>query len=40
MSDLKITLVGGGSFPWTPGLLSNLMSNKVLEGSRTSSCTT
>lgn len=32
MPNLKLTLVGGGSYPWTPGLLSNLMSNPRLDG--------
>lgn len=32
MANLKITLVGGGSFAWTPGLLGNLLSNRRLEG--------
>jgi len=32
MPNLKLTLVGGGSYPWTPGVLSNLMSNPRLDG--------
>jgi alpha-galactosidase/6-phospho-beta-glucosidase family protein len=32
MPNLKLTLVGGGSYPWTPGVLSNLMSTPGLDG--------
>jgi len=32
MPNLKLTLIGGGSYPWTPGVLSNLMSNPRLDG--------
>jgi len=31
--NVKITLVGGGSYSWTHGVLSNLLSNKRLDGS-------
>jgi len=34
MANLKITFVGGGSYAWTPGVLSNLMSNPRLDGCR------
>jgi len=33
MRDLKITLIGGGSYAWTPGILANLLTNKRLNGS-------
>ena len=33
MANLKIVLVGGGSFSWTYGVLSNLIGNKRLDGS-------
>jgi alpha-galactosidase len=33
MPNLKITLVGAGSYVWTPGVLSNLLSNPGLNGS-------
>jgi alpha-galactosidase len=32
MANLKITLVGAGSYVWTPGVLSNLLSNPRLNG--------
>jgi len=33
MASTKITLVGGGSYPWTPGMLRNVLGNKRLNGS-------
>ena len=33
MPNLKIVLVGGGSFSWTYGVLGNLVGNKRLDGS-------
>ena len=33
MANLKITLVGGGSYSWTPGMLRNLLGSKRLNGS-------
>lgn len=34
MADLKITLVGGGSFAWAPGLVGDFLGNKGLAGAR------
>ena len=33
MPNLKITLIGGGSYAWTPGVLANLLTNRRLGGS-------
>jgi alpha-galactosidase/6-phospho-beta-glucosidase family protein len=33
MAALKITLVGGGSYAWTPGVLANLITSPSLAGS-------
>ncbi len=32
MASVKITLVGGGSYNWTPGVLGNILGNKYLDG--------
>ena len=33
MPSLKIVLVGGGSYGWTPRLVSNILLNEYLDGS-------
>ena len=33
MANLKIVLVGGGSFSWTPRLVSNVLNNAFFNGS-------
>ena len=33
MANLKITLVGGGSFGWTPRLFGNILRTDFLNGS-------
>ena len=32
MANIKIVLVGGGSWTWTPGLVSNILASDYLEG--------
>ena len=32
VADLKIVLVGGGSFAWTPRLTANILDNRYLDG--------
>ena len=32
MADVKIVLVGGGSWTWTPGLVNNILGSEYLEG--------
>jgi alpha-galactosidase/6-phospho-beta-glucosidase family protein len=34
MPDIKIVLVGGGSYSWGPNVLSNVLGNEYLNGSR------
>jgi alpha-galactosidase/6-phospho-beta-glucosidase family protein len=32
MANLKITIIGGGSYSWTPGILSNIAGGSFLDG--------